>query len=167
MTQVTQQPQPPQTSREYCNLDNSSLALFLSLWIDNFVFDVYCSISCWSCLLGNHLIRFVTSHLVFARSASCSRSWKQVWCAGTGLISFTPWRKHAPGLNTYLAKLIPGFIQEPVQEHWFTTFCVIFAWKRTHDSWNSRIIFSCLVLFRNSRIIFSCFVLFRVRLNIS
>ena len=102
---MTQQPQPPQTSREYCNLDNSSLALFLSLWIDNFVFDVYCSISCWSCLLGNHLIRFVTSHLVFARSASCSRSWKQVWCAGTGLISFTPWRKHAPGLNTYMAKI--------------------------------------------------------------
>ena len=105
VTQVTQQPQPPQTSRENCNLDNSSLALFLSLWIDNVIFDIYCSISCWSCLLGDHLIRLVTSHLVFARSASCSRLWKQVWCAGSGLISFTPWRKMHLASNTYMAKI--------------------------------------------------------------
>ena len=36
---------------------------------------------------------------------------------GHRLDFFSPWRKHAPGLNTYLAKLISGFIQEPVQAH--------------------------------------------------
>ena len=47
VTQVTQQPQPPQTSRENCNLDNSTLALFLSLCPARPTRAPLCSQHCW------------------------------------------------------------------------------------------------------------------------